>query len=238
MKSQANNIEMMETPGIFRRILNSPHLPMFVCNIALPLLIFNIAKEYTSQIVAVFLSGIPPIVKTLVQVFLFGQMDVISIIQILSTAFSVAIMLFTTDAKVLLVKDSLTTVTMATLHFLSLSCFDEDIFFTFRRHFTTKSREDMDAAYAKPHVRQVSRTLTVVWGIVMLVEAAARIGLILALSVETIVYVSPFLPMLFFWPLGYWTFKYIQTHETDDGPVHEPLLATAKELEKQIDSVA
>ncbi|ETW00556.1 hypothetical protein H310_07141 [Aphanomyces invadans] len=224
--------------GIVQRVLDWPHLPMVVFNLILPLAIFNIAKEHTTQIVAVFLSGIPPMVKTLVQVFAYNKKDVISIVQIISTSFSVVIMLFTDDAKVLLVKDSLSTVTIGILYFLSVAYFHEDMFFTFRRHFTSRSPEEMDAMYMLPHVRQTSRHLSIVWGFGMIIEASIRIALIVLLSVQTMVYVSPIIPMVCFWPLGFWSFKYLQAHETKAGEVGKPLLSTSKEVDYQVDSLA
>ncbi|RHX99137.1 hypothetical protein DYB37_008937 [Aphanomyces astaci] len=227
--------------GVVQRVLDWPHLPMVVFNLILPLVIFNVAKEHTSQIVAVFLSGIPPMGKTLVQVFAYNKKDVISIVQIISTAFSVVIMLFTDNAKVLLVKDSLSTITVGILYFVSVAYFHEDLFFTFRRHFSSKTPEEMDALYALPHVQRASRYLSVVWGFGMIIEAFIRITLIVLLSVQTMVYVSPVIPMVCFWPLGFWSFKYLQKHEVVEGAaddVTKPLLPTSKELDYQVDSLA
>ncbi|CAK4692350.1 unnamed protein product [Aphanomyces euteiches] len=232
-------IARLAAMSCLRRVVEWPHLPLVVFNIALPLILFNVVKEHASQMIAVFVSGIPPMAKTLVQIICYGQKDVISIVQIISTCFSVVILFFTDNAKVLLIKDSLSTITIGVLHFLSLAFFHEDMFFTFRRHFTSKTAADMDLLYAKPHVRKISRTVTSIWGVAMIIEACIRIALVLVLSVQTMVYISPIIPIVCFWPLMFWTFKYIQHHENDDGSVKIPLLApNVKELEQQVDSLA
>ncbi|KDO18228.1 hypothetical protein SPRG_16331 [Saprolegnia parasitica CBS 223.65] len=197
-------------------------------NIAMPIGIYNYMKAHTSEIYAVALSGVPPMLKTVYEIFAHNRKDLVSFMQIFSMIFSLVLLSLTTDPRVLMAKDSCTTIFFGSMHFLSLT-WKEDLFFSLRRQITDKSKEEMDAKWANPKVREVSRFLCIVWGTFMITDAIFRIVLIYLLSVSTIVLISPFIGITLMASLGYWTFRYISTHE--DGEDEEATVLLSDETD-------
>ncbi|CAK4096909.1 unnamed protein product [Aphanomyces euteiches] len=189
-------------------------VPLVLFNVVLPIVIYKLCRPYTSEIVAVFLSGVIPMIKILVTVLVFKQHDAVSMMQVLGICISVVITSVATDAKMLLVFQQGGGVIMG-LFFLSTLCIlREDMAFQLRRTFTTNTTEEMDALYAKPQVRAASRFLTVIWGITGICQALLGVTLVFLLPVDTFIYIANVLGLITL-PLLWWSMRYIQSIEKD-----------------------
>ncbi|OQS02787.1 hypothetical protein THRCLA_04879 [Thraustotheca clavata] len=198
---------------------------IIVINIAMPILIYNYMKNYSSEIIAVALSGVPPTAKTIYEIVIHERKDLVSFMQIFSMIFSVILLMLTTDPKILMAKDSCTTIFMGIMHFISLT-WEENLFFAIRRQISDKSKEEMDAKWAQPVVRETCRFLCIVWGVFMIVDACFRILLIYLLSVSTLIIISPIIGITCMLVMGSWTYNYVCTHEVEDETT-KPLLSSS-----------
>ncbi|OQR91611.1 hypothetical protein ACHHYP_04530 [Achlya hypogyna] len=186
-----------------------------VINIALPIALYNYMSKHTTEILAVTISGIPPMCKTLYEIVAHDRKDLISFMQIFSMIFSVLLLAVTTNPRVIMAKDSCTTIFFGIMYFVSLT-WEEDLFFRFRRQITDKTKEQMDVKWANPKVREISHFLCKVMGTFMITDSCARIVMIYALSVQTVVIISPFIGITCMLTMGYWTYQYLAKHEPDD----------------------
>ncbi|RHY04228.1 hypothetical protein DYB36_007301, partial [Aphanomyces astaci] len=112
--------------------------PMLVFNAVMPLAIYKLAKPHTTKIVAVFLSGLIPMFKTLVTFFWFRKQDAISMIQLFG------LLVFSVGSGAI----------AGMFMIASLSWLEEDMFYQIRRTLSDKTTQELDAHYQKPVVRQ------------------------------------------------------------------------------------
>ncbi|KAF0717170.1 hypothetical protein As57867_002450, partial [Aphanomyces stellatus] len=190
-------------------------LPVLVFNVGIPICIYLVAKQYTSEIVAVFLSGLMPTLKTLYSFFGEGKQDAISMLQVVGVLASVVTMFLTKDAKVLFLLNFAVGILMGVFTIFSLLWLKEDLWFQLRRTFTVKTDEEMDELYTKSHVRTASRFITFVSGLVSIFVGAISVVLVLLLSVDTFMYVSAVVPLAVLGPFGWWAMKYTNLHDQE-----------------------
>ncbi|RHY75463.1 hypothetical protein DYB38_012985, partial [Aphanomyces astaci] len=122
--------------------------PMLVFNAVIPLAIYKLAKPHTTKIMAVFLSGLIPMFKTLVTFFWFRKQDAISMIQLFG------LLVFSVGSGAI----------AGMFMIASLSWLEEDMFYQIRRTLSDKTTQELDAHYQKPVVRSTSRYITLVMG--------------------------------------------------------------------------
>ncbi|RHY29551.1 hypothetical protein DYB32_005058 [Aphanomyces invadans] len=202
--------------------------PVMLFNIALPVAIYNLAKQYTSEIVAVFLSGVIPMLKTLVTFVCLKQQDAISVIQVVGVLVTVAITIFATDPKTLLVFQVGSAAPIGVFMILSVHWLEEDLFYQFRRTMSVKTSEELDLHYEKPIVRDTSRFVTVLMGGIMITTSIINIFLVLTFSVDTIIYMSNIMPLVNI-PFMYWLYRYVNDKEAQADMANEvtPLVQPA-----------
>ena len=110
------------------------------------------------------------------------------------------------DARLLLVKDSVVTGVLGVVFLLSLPARRPMIFVLQRRLLTRAgTTESFEQTWADPRVRVRSRRMTALWGVTLIVEAAARVALYFVVSPGNLLIISPLLATVMFGPLALWT---------------------------------
>lgn len=184
-----------------------------------------------SEVVALIVASIFPMLKSSYGLLLKRQLDPLSVAILFGLVFGVAMLFLGGGPKLLLVRESLFTgafglVCLASLLFRSR----RPLMFFFGRFFAAGSdpvrRARWDQLWQYPGFRRVQRVITLVWGLVFVGEFTLRIVLIYTVSPATVLAVSPvalgtatLLTML-------WTFSYAarsrKAHAASarvDGPV-------------------
>ena len=130
----------------------------------------------------------------------------------LATALALAVLFLTNEPKVLLVKDSFTTMTIGIGFLLSLQWDDENLVWHYVRGFygaTDAKRASLAIYWRHPEVQAVSKCVCRVWGVALLLEASLRVTCIGLFSIGSMVLLSPLLAFVFALLVLLWTRSYV-----------------------------
>ncbi|KAF0701379.1 Aste57867_8081 [Aphanomyces stellatus] len=172
---------------------------VLVCNIALPLSIYAIASQYTTNIVAMGLYSIPPSLKAMYELVALHVVDWISAFQLAITGLSLLFMMYVDDPRIALLKDVVVPMACAFASISSLVFPRFNLLWkVFRLWYFASVAENarLDALWdgvddASVAVRRQFTFLAVVSGLVVLVEDSVRVYLIATAPFSTMVFVSP-----------------------------------------------
>jgi hypothetical protein len=184
-----------------------------IINAALPVLIFSLLKRYTSvsDFWALVVSGIPPIVDSVVGVIRKGRIDIIAGIVLLSIAVSIFLIFLGGSPRLLLIRESFITAAIGLAYLVSL-LFPRPLSFYFARHFLTGNVPErivgFNALWQYPAFRFSMRLTAIVWGLGFLLEMAVRSFLVFTLTIQQFVIISPFVFYSFLGGIALWTFLY------------------------------
>ncbi len=184
-----------------------------VVNAILPLIIFQLLKSYTnlSDFWALVISGVPPMVDTIVGVARKGRVDLIAGLALLSIVVSLILIMLGGSPRLLLIRGSYYTAAFGLAYIVSF-LFPKPLGFYFARHFATgnvpQKVTEFNNMWQYPGFRYAMRLSTAVWGIFFILEAVVRISLVFTLTITQFLIVSPF---VFYGMLGgvmLWTVLY------------------------------
>jgi hypothetical protein len=168
-------------------------------NIVLPTLTYFVlaGPAGMSDVAALLISGVWPIVEIVITVVRQRHVDEFSIFVIIGIVVAVVTTLLSDDARSVFFKDSVTTGLLG-LVFLGSLLFGKPLTFYFGRRFATDGskvqRDWWDGLWRYPQFRSVQRRLTTYWGVALVGEAAIRAVLTRALGVGPMVVVNNTVP--------------------------------------------
>lgn len=168
-----------------------------VINVALPILIYLALKKYTgtSDFLALVASGVPSLIDSIVGVIRRKRIDLLAGIVLASIVISLILIALGSSPKVYLVRESFFTAAFGLVYLVSL-LFPRPLAFYFARYFATGNHPEnipwFDSLWQSRQFRHTMRVITVVWGIGFLFEAVLRTFLVIKLSIEQFLIVSPF----------------------------------------------
>lgn len=184
-----------------------------VINFVLPYVIYILLKDYTkaSDFLALVISGIPPMLDTIVGVIRKRHIDLMSGLVLLGITVSIIFILFGGSPRLLLIRESYYTFAFGLAYLVSL-LFPKPLGFYFARYFATGNAPSRLAWFNNlwqyQSFRHMMYVTTVVWGVGFLLEAIVRTYLVFTLTIPQFLIVSPF---IFYGILGAimgWTFIY------------------------------
>ncbi|KAJ3227895.1 hypothetical protein HK099_008305 [Clydaea vesicula] len=187
-------------------------LRMILMNFVFPAIIFNVATNYTTDVVALILSAIPPFLETIFVMITKKHVDLVSMLVLFSIAAGVIVTLCTNNPVLLLIKDSCLTAFFGTAFLISL-LFPINLIWIYNRSFQN-TKEDLarlDEEWLKPGVQRVTRICCLVWGLGLLSEAVIRILIILFAKIDfkVLANLSLAFPFVFTGLLAIWNYLYI-----------------------------
>ena len=184
-----------------------------VINIALPILLYLALKSYTSasDFLALVISGVPPMIDSIVGVIRRKRIDLLAGVVLASIIISLILIALGSSPKVYLVRESFFTAAFGLAYLVSL-LFKRPLAFYFARYFATGNHPEnipwFDSLWQYWQFRHTMHVITVVWGIGLLIEAALRTFLVMVLSIEQFLIVSPFVLYGIIGILVVWMFLY------------------------------
>ncbi|QBD79019.1 hypothetical protein EPA93_24755 [Ktedonosporobacter rubrisoli] len=182
-------------------------------NGALPFIIYSLLTSYTRmpEIWALLLSGVPPIIDSIVGVIRKRRIDLIAGIVLAGIAISLFLMLLGGSPRLYLVRESFFTGAFGLAYLVSL-LFPRPLGFFFARHFATGNVPEkvawFNSLWQYRGFRISMRVSTIVWGLAFVLEAIIRTALAFILSVQEFLLISPF---VFYGTMGLvivWTMLY------------------------------
>ncbi|HZO70956.1 MAG TPA: VC0807 family protein [Ktedonobacteraceae bacterium] len=184
-----------------------------VINGAFPFLIYWVLTNYTSisPFLALVATGIPSILHSLVGLIRQKRIDFLAGIVLAGLAVSVIITVLGGAPKVFLIRESFFTITFGLALLISLAL-PRPILFYMARLFASGNDPSNIARFNliwQEHAsfRRRLRVMTAVWGAGLLLEAVIRITLVIMLSVQQFLAISPFVIYGIFAILVIWTFR-------------------------------
>lgn len=180
-------------------------------NAVLPYIIYQLLTGHISEILALFASGIPSMIDSIVGIVRKKRIDVLAAIVLIGIAVSLVIVWLGGSPKVYLIRESFFTVAFGLTFLITLLLPRPLIFYLSRQMSTGNHPENIprfNSFWQSPQFRRVMRLMTVVWGIGLLFEAAIRIYLVLILTPAQFLLYSPFVIYGIIGCLALWTFLY------------------------------
>jgi hypothetical protein len=182
-------------PPSFRTTIRSL-LPSILVNGVLVYLIYTLLKSYTSasDLVALLVSSVPALLGEIVTIIRHRQLDVLGVIVLAFLAISAVVSFIGGDPRLLLIRESFLTVIFGVVCIVSL-LFPRPIWFYIIRYFATGNDPAkapvFNARWQSPAFRRYIRNITVVWGIVYLVEFPMRVFMVYHLSIQQYLAIGP-----------------------------------------------
>jgi hypothetical protein len=182
-----------------------------VFDIAGPLVAYQLLRSAgLSSVSALVLSGVLPGVAVLGGLLRHRRLDAVGVLVLTGIAVGSALGLLTGNARLVLMEGSVPTAVFGLLCLASLRS-RRPLIFRFALEFMgpdTPRGRDFDGLWQYPGFRHVFWLFTVVWGVVYLAEAAARIIIVETTSTGTALAVSKMMPYAVGGILAAWMFLY------------------------------
>ncbi|KAJ3115255.1 hypothetical protein HDU96_000970 [Phlyctochytrium bullatum] len=167
---------------------------MIVINIILPIVLYSVLTKWLSDVAALAVSGIPPALDAILTIIRAKKMEPVASIVVLSIILAIIVSVVTQDAKLLLAKESLTSICIGIGFLVSTTFTRGNLIWMYNQLFSPSdddTRAKLEAQWRRPGVRSFTNRLCVLWGVGLLLESALRIVLIYQLDTKIMVYVSP-----------------------------------------------
>jgi hypothetical protein len=180
-------------------------------NFVLPYVIFSYYQPTLGDVKALIASSVPPIVWSIVELIRKRRIDAISLMVIAGIVLGLLAFVGGGSVKFLQLRENLVTAIIGLL-FLGSVVVKRPIIYEFARAGEARQSAEKAAAFEalreRPGFRQTMVTMTIVWGVGMLLLTAIACALVYALSIRTYLIVGPIVGNLGFGLLALWTFWY------------------------------
>lgn len=189
-------------------------LPSLILNIAIPLALYFLAKRFNaSEIVALSLASLFPIIDSIYGVVHHRSLDILAVVTLLGTGVGIIGILLGGNESLILIRESFFTATLGLACFFSL-ILPRPLMFYFGRHFMAGrdpvKLASFNAQWEHPYARFVHRLITIVWGTVYLGEFFIRVLLVLTLPHALVLAISPVILTAVTIITIAWTFAYVR----------------------------
>ncbi|KAG1056730.1 hypothetical protein G6F43_001400 [Rhizopus delemar] len=101
-------------------VIARPLISMLVVDVGLSIAVYYITKMWVSQLIAIILSSIPPLLHTIYTFIRKRSVDILGCIFVLSSIISAILTAATEDIRISLLRDSITTATIGVVLFITL----------------------------------------------------------------------------------------------------------------------
>jgi hypothetical protein len=151
-----------------------------VMNVGLPLLVIQILTSYwhTSEITALSIASIIPILNSVREVVSEHKLDLIAIFFLLGIITNIVAIVIGGNAQLLVIRESFFSGALGLVCFISLLLPRPLMFYTGRQMLAGKDPvklAEFNAGWQNPYVRAVHRLITVVWGCALVGEFIVRV---------------------------------------------------------------
>ncbi|SFL15332.1 hypothetical protein SAMN03159341_103504 [Paenibacillus sp. 1_12] len=162
-------------------------------NGGLPLLVYTILEGHTTDVMALSLAAIIPLLDTFYHILKYRKLDVFAAFMATGFILSAGAVLLGGDQQLILLRDSFVTGIMGLIFLVSL-LFPKPIIYHFAFRFVASNNEDQKKAFAEnwnfAYARKVMRIMTAGWGIALLGEAVIKVIMVYSMSVTAFLALS------------------------------------------------
>jgi intracellular septation protein A len=206
-----------------------------IFDVAAPLAAYYVLRSAgLTAVSALLISGVFPALGVAIRALRHRRLDVVGTLVLAGIVVGSLLGLVSHSARLLLVEGSVPTAVFGIACLISLWA-GRPLIFSFSLEFigpdTAKGRE-MTGLWQYEGFRRIFRTMTVVWGIGFLFEAALRVLIVYNTSTGTALAVSKVTPYLFIAILCAWTVAYGNHHKKKAERAAPPAAAVAPVVDK------
>ncbi|WP_341806408.1 VC0807 family protein [Paenibacillus castaneae] len=191
-----------------------------VINGLVPFLLYTSLKHVMPSLPALIIATLAPLLENIFLLLKRKTFDIFGLMMLGSIVLSIALASMGGDEKLVLLRESFVTVAIGCCFIVSLFLRRPLIYHLSKRFLTGMSAEQLEERWEVPYFRFGFRLITLVWGVLLLAEAAVRVVLVYQISVELFLVISS--SMLYgtigcaaIWTMGYRRYarkKYIRIH--------------------------
>ena len=179
----------------------------------IPVICYYVAKRFffASDFTALVVASLFPIVKSAWHIGRHREIDPVALLIVLGIASSALALLFSGDARLLLVRESFVTGAFGIACLVSLT-FPRPMMFYFARYFMAgrdpARRKLFESRWKYPSARRAHRLVTIVWGMVFLGEFIGRVILAYSLRPTVVLAGAPVVTGFVTVATVVWTLRY------------------------------
>ncbi|MGG1513992.1 VC0807 family protein [Paenibacillus oryzisoli] len=170
-----------------------------------PWLLYVLLNDHMSSIAALSIATLVPLVDNVVHLAKHRKLDAFGSIMLFTFLLTIALVLMGGSEKVLLVRESIITAGVGLVFLISLLFRRPIMFYLAMRFIHNPSFADN---WSVAYFRFVMRLMTLVWGIMLTLEAVVRVIMVYELSVSTYLALSNFVLYGFIGAAVLWTVVY------------------------------
>jgi hypothetical protein len=182
-----------------------------VVNIALPWLVYSLLRARLGDVGALLVSMLPPIVWSIVGFARTRRIDVLSIFILVSIALSLLAFVGGGSVRFLQVRENLVTGVIGIAFLVSAAIGKPLIYELARanmRRTSPSSAVEFEQLRDNVFFKRTMRTMTLVWGGVLLAQTLLACGLVFVMSIQAYLLVNPILGYGTMGLLALWTWWY------------------------------
>jgi intracellular septation protein A len=157
--------------------------------IALPLILYFTLKDPLGQLYATIISSIPSLLSTLWTIIIKRRFEPLPIILVLSFFIGLGLSLGFKDAKLNQVQGPIVTSIIGISYIVTLGC-KKPIIYYFSRPWMTKNDpekiKEFDLSWESPNYRSAMKTVSIVWGLGFILQAAGTFVLIFTVNLDLV----------------------------------------------------
>ena len=165
-------------------------------NIAFPFLIYSLAQPRLGDVNALLASSAPPILWSAIEFVRHRRVDALSLLVLAGIGLSLLAFLGGGSVKFLQLREKLVTILIGFV-FLASAVIGKPLMYELIRAFLARGNDPklqlVESLRDDVAFRRVMTTMTVVWGVGLLADAAVSIALVCVLSIKTYLVVNPIL---------------------------------------------
>ncbi|MBL0386362.1 hypothetical protein JJB07_06850 [Tumebacillus sp. ITR2] len=191
-------------------------------NFVVPLGVYELLQDHMSGVTALAIATTIPLVENIWLFVRHRQVDAFGSFMLFGFLVAIGAALISGDEKLLLARESFVSVALGLLCLGSI-VIGRPLIFAFSKRFAVGNdpvaRRDYDRNWQYAYFRKTMYRMTLVWGIVCLVEAVVRTSFVYAMSVEGFLAVSPFITAIFFGGAAVWNVAAARRMRSEMGKI-------------------
>ncbi|WP_046213850.1 VC0807 family protein [Paenibacillus wulumuqiensis] len=158
-----------------------------IINGLIPWVIYILLKPHMSSLTALSIATVVPLLDNLIHLYRYRKLDVFGGIMLFTFVLSLVMVLLGGSEKLLLMRESFITAGVGVL-FLGSLLMKRPLIYHMVSRFTPKVNGEKNWQY--PYFRTVMRNMTLIWGVLLVLEALTKIVMIYEWSTATVLALS------------------------------------------------
>ncbi len=182
-------------------------------NAVAPLVIYDLTDKQLGDVGALLASSVPPIVWSIIEFIRRRRIDALSLIVIVGIVLSLLAFLGGGGAKFLQLRENLVTGAIGLIFLGSVLIGRPLIYYLARASMVRRDPSgaaELEGLKDNIYFRRTMRTMTLVWGLGLMVRTAVACVMVFSLTIPTFLLVSPFVGYGFAGALTLWTVFYVR----------------------------